>query len=840
MIPDHTLPLNGQWQLAHSEDFPDDIVAVSDQSREFYPAHVPVGAHTALLAAGVIADPRNGMNSLSARWVEEQHWVYRRTFATPPTLAPGTPAAIAFTILEGCADVFVNGNLVGRHENAHRPAYFAVTKHLAAPGETNTVIVRIEAGLHATRDKPPYPNMGPGQLTNRSWLRKMQHQCGWDSQVRLQNVGILGDVTLEWRPGGVRVETVSVFAVASDDLTRATVHARVYAENSTEDAVPGTVRLRIVETGQSVEVTATFAPGKSETEATITLDTPRLWCPVGHGEPFRYSATCDVSVNGDTEAFERRFGVRKVAFDQTPHPQGGRYFTLTINNRPIFAKGANWIPGDMLYAEMTPERFRAFGQQALDAHFNILRIWGGGLYADAALLDFCDETGLLVWHDFAFACANYPGDVRAFVQEVRLEAAHVVRERAHHPCLVVWCGNNEVEMFDGGNGWTKTGPIHSHYALFHRDLPRIVQRDAPHTFHWTSSPFSPDLLAPNDPTAGDQHQWGQGFDQDGWRFRTLTDRFASEGGFFGCAPAKSLRQFLAPGDQHVLSPAWYHHDNTFAHSADVCGEIGRAYAMITLFTGRDSKNMSMDDFAALSGLLQGECYGEMISNYRRRMYDSAATIFWMFNDSWPTTNSWSTVDYYNRRKPGFYAVRRAFAPVSVVVEEDGDGYAVVGVNDTLAPWSGILQAGIFSASGAVRRDEPGFGMVTLAPNSRTQLGAIAPPTGTERDVPVAGYAVLSGADGAHVAAHRVWNRRFHEIGLSGNLTISVEHNGDTLTLTSDMFVWGCLLDVDGEAVLSDNGFDLYPGIPRVLTGWRDQQTASVITTGNRLVAGWSA
>ncbi len=837
MTTEYTLSLNGEWQLAYTEDFPNEIVAVSDQSREYYPATVPVGAHTALLAAGVIGDPRDGMNSLSARWVEEQHWVYRRTFVTPPALAVGTPVGITFTILEGCADVFVNGNLVGRHENAHRPAYFAVTNHLAAPGEMNTVIVRIEAGLHATRYKPAYPNMGPGQLTNRAWLRKMQHQCGWDSQVRLQNVGILGDVSLEWHPSVVRVETVSVFAVASDDLTRATVHARVRVENSGKEMVSGAVRLRIEETGQDTEVTATFTPGKSETEATLTLDAPRLWFPVGHGEPSRYTATCDISIKGDTESFTRRFGVRKVTFDQTPHPQGGRYFTLTINNQPIFAKGANWIPGDMLYAEMTPERFRAFGQQALDANFNILRIWGGGLYADAGLLDFCDETGLLVWHDFAFACANYPGDVRAFAQEVRLEAAHVVRERAHHPCLVVWCGNNEVEMFDSGNGWTTTGPMHSHYALFHRDLPRIVQRDAPHTFHWISSPFSPDLLDPSDPTAGDQHQWGQGFDQDGWRFRILTDRFADEGGFFGCAPAKSLRQFLAPQDQRVLSPAWHHHDNTFAHSANVRGEIGRAYAVVTLFTGRDPKAMGMDEFAALSGLLQGECYAEMIGNYRRRMYDSAATIFWMFNDSWPTTNSWSIVDYYNRRKPGFYAVRRAFAPVSVIVIEDGDGYAVYGVNDTLAPLSGRLRSGIFSANGTVRRDEPDSGMVTLAPNSRTLLGAIAPPTGAENGVPVAGYAVLSDADGAHVAAHRLWKRRFHEIGLPRDPAISVERSGDIVTLTCDAFVWGCLLDVDGDAALQDNGFDLYPGVPRILTGWHDQQNVSVITAGNRLVAG---
>ena len=120
---------------------------------------------------------------------------------------------------------------------------------------------------------------------------------------------------------------------------------------------------------------------------------------------------------------------------------------------------------------------------------------------------------------------------------------------------------------------------------------------------------------------------------------------------------------------------------------------------------------------------------------------------------------------------------------------------------------------------------------------RTHLGAIAIPTGADRDVPVTGYAVLSNADGAHVAAHRDGKRRFHEIGLSGYPVISIERSGDALTLTSDAFVWGCLLSVDGDANFSDNDFDPYPGVLRVLTGWHDRQNVSVITTGNRLVTG---
>ena len=827
-----SLTLNGDWALTYSEDFPDHFTRPGVNSREMLTATVPGTIHRLLMEQGLLDDPRLGLNSLKARWVEEQHWIYRRTFTLPPeATAPGSVVWLVCEQLEWSAAVWLNGEKIGIHQNAHRPARFAVTEWLK-PGE-NQIVISVEAGLYETKTKPLIPHMGPGQLTNRSWQRKMQHQCGWDSQVRLMNVGILGDVRLEWS-AAPRLDQVSVFATVSDDLCVATLRACAFVEGTQETPVAGTLSLCVVETGQTHSVAVQMPRGESSHEVSIRIETPQLWWPVGQGEPFRYTVQVRLETPFGTQALVKKTGIRRVELDQSPHPVTGRYFVLKINNRPIFCKGGNWIPADMLYSEVQPEEFQAYVALALEANFNFLRIWGGGLFAGPALCEACDAAGLLLWQDFLFACANYPGTDRVFAEEVRAEARWATRAMAHHPSLVVWCGNNELELFDWNNGWSKDGPMHPHYALFHRDLPRIVHQELPHCAYWISSPFSPDYLPPGDPTVGDQHEWGEGFDQDGWRCRVLVDRFADEGGFFGCAPAKTLRQFLPAAQQHVLSQSWFHHDNTFAWMSWSPEKLGLAYETIRRETGLDPFALDLDRFAYVGGLLQAEALTEYITNFRRRMFSSAAAVFWMFNDSWPTTNSWSIVDYYRRKKLAFHPVRRAFAPVTVVVAEEEGTVTVYGVNETAFDWQGDLHSGLFWLAGGLPREERTAAM--LPANLSTPLASFPRAAWEEVGLSVSGaFAVLT-QDGQTVAQHRLFLKRFGELEFAPP-EVATHYKDGLLTLRSPTFVWGVCLDLDGEAPLSDNCFDLYPGIDYVLPWDSALGTPKLHGVGNTLWTG---
>ncbi len=404
----------------------------------------------------------------------------------------------------------------------------------------------------------------------------------------------------------------------------------------------------------------------------------------------------------------------------------GKYCVLKVNGRPIFCKGGNWVPPDLLYSAVTKERYQELIDLALAANFNLLRIWGGGLYMGHAFCEMCDEAGILLWHDFIFACIKYPGDNVEFLEEVRREVKYVVRELAHHPSLVVWCGNNEIEAADWHWGWTKVGKADTHHAIFHREIPLIVRAEDTSTAFWLSSPWSPDLLPPNDPTVGDQHPWSVSLapgPADWWKYRSFVDRFPNEGGVLGASSPATLRQFLPHSECALRSVTWDHHDNYFALGSVPEDGPGRSYATVEFWTGREISEMDWEEYAFVSALLQAEGLYEYCSNYRRRMFSSAAAIFWMYNDSWPVTHGWTIVDYYRRKKLAYHPVRRAFAPVTVVIAEEGDEIVVFGVNDSPEAWTGELQYGLFCLKGGRPADETVS--VALPANASTPLARIA-------------------------------------------------------------------------------------------------------------------
>jgi beta-mannosidase len=832
-----TLSLNGTWGVTWAEGSPliapAHLMAEGLRGRKLLPARVPAPIHQVLQEAGLLADPNFGLNSLSARWVEEQFWVYRHNF-TVPAEAATEHAWLIFERLEFQATVLLNGEEVGTHANAHRPARFEVTGKLR-PGE-NLLVVKLSSGMHELSEKSAteYITAEMELLTKRHWQRKPAYQCGWDWNPRLVNVGILGDVSLEWRESP-RLDQVTVFALPAPDLQSATLTVRATVEGLTEAPVTGRLRARVIETGQEISAEVALPFGESRHELSVALDHPRLWWPRGHGEQNLYTVEVSLEAAGDTQTVTRRTGVRRVEIDQSPHPVEGQHFILTVNGRRIFCKGANWVSPDLLYSTVTAERYRALLELAAEAHFNLLRIWGGGIFAEPAMLELCDEMGLMLWHDLLFACAKYPGDDPAFAAEIRREVTWALHDRAHHPSLVVWCGNNEIEWGDWAWGYDNALKAHPHYAIFHHDLPKIAAAEHPSAAYWISSPYSPDYKFPNDPTVGDQHPWGvsiiseKGY-SDFWEYRAYVDRFPNEGGVPGAGTAATLRQFLPEGEQELLSPSWDHHDNSMCVHAPVPGGLGRAYGTVEFWTGRDPLGMSLDQYAFASGLLQAEGLSEYIGNYRRRMFSSASAIFWMFADSWPATHSWTIVDYYLRRRLAFHPVRRAFQPVTVVVTEESGVVTVHGVNDTPEPWRGALRYGLFALAGSLPLDETR--PVELPANASTPLAEFPREQWEALGLAQAGAFALLLQEGQLHAQHRLFLERFPDLRFNAP-RIGLALEGGTLTLTSPVFVWGVCLDADGDVPVPDNCFDLLPGIPYRLPWSAELGEPQVVRVGSR-------
>jgi beta-mannosidase len=816
-----TIDLNGSWTLRWTDGQRGDRLprALGEHwdALPAIPAQVPGEVHLDLVRAGLLAEPAVGLNCLAARWVEETIWYYRRTFHAP-ALAAGQHAWLVFGCLDLAATVYLNGQKVGQHANAFTPCRLEVTGALQ-PGE-NTLVIEIEAGLFATADRPGKGyGMGPdSELAKRNWLRKTQSSFGWDWATRLLNVGIYGDVALEIA-STARFDRLVVLAEVSPDLQQGTVTGRVFVDNLLDRALRGTLTVEIEGTGRQASAEVEIRPGPDRVQARVTLPEPELWWPVGHGAQPLYTVRATLVVEGEAVGSEtRRVGFRRVRVNQDPHPAGGRYFVIEINNQPVFVKGANFVPADMILARIDRDRYSTLIDRALEANFNLLRIWGGGLYEADAFYELCDERGVLVWQEFIFACAKYPGTDEGFLASVSREATHQVRRLAHHPSLVVWCGNNEMEWQWGGSYEVEAylppsegaqGIQSPDYAIFHLVLPVLLKREDGTRYYQPSSPFSPDHAAPNRDDLGDQHPWSVGFgDTDFRKYRQMSCRFPNEGGILGPTALPTVRACLPPGHEQPHSFTWEHHDNS------VCawGETVYPDDMLVQWLGRPVQSLSLEEYVYWGGVVQGEGLSEYIRNFRRRMFDTASAIFWMYNDCWPAVRSWTIVDYYLRRTPAFHPVRRANQPLTVALAVEGEQVRVYGVNEGPA-WQGELRYGLFALAGGYPLDQQ---CAVELPGNASTLLAEFPYAEWQRlgERAHAALALLSRA-GQEAARDRLFMPYFKEMQWP-RAQVAVRREGGKAIFTSDTFAWRVCLDLDGEKRLPDNFFDVYPGIPTVL------------------------
>lgn len=823
------LDLGGIWKVRAHEGMAANTsvgcAEVADESR-YMETQVPGEMHLELERMGHIPDCRLGMNAQSARWVEEQIWVYRREF-TAPVEACRSHAWLVFEGLDLDAVIYLNGEELGHHANTHIPYRLDITGKLKEG--RNLLAVRLESGLYSVSEKSGvgYSISDDHKLHKRSWLRKPQYTFLWDWNPRLLNVGIYKTVRLDWTDTA-HIDAVTVYSELSADHSSAVLHGRLFIESVYPDAVQATVHMRLPETGVTVEREIQLQTGMSRHDIRLDVAEPKLWWPAGHGDQPLYNVIFEVEVGGSLlDTVERRTGIRYISIDKSPHPVEGEYFIIQVNGRPIFMKGANWAPPDAIYARPDAGHYRRLVKMAADANFNAFRVNGVGLYMDNAAFDACDELGIMVWQDFPFGCSKYPGDDLEFAQNVRREATYMVRDRSYHPSLILWCGNNENiwNIWAWGFEHGKPYPDASMYLV---ELPRILHDEDPSRPYWPSTPYSEDFRYPNDPITGTQHPWDVSIGAraaDFWAYREDKSRCAVEGGVLGASSPATLRQFLPEGEQHIYSRSWEFHDNTINtwSRPDLCRQ------MIEHWLGMDQGAMDLDTYAFYSGILQAEGLQEYANNFRRRMFDCSSAVFWQFNDSFPVSHGWSIVDHYLRRKIAYHPVRRAFAPVHVIPVLDGERVVIYGVNDTPNDWCGQLRFGIFRLAGGLPVDTTIS--VTLPQNSSSQIAEM--PLSDWRAVgeDASGVFTLLMQDGKVVSQNRLFISLFRDLQFEKPEITCTRVDGHAV-FTSPTFVWGVCLDPNGEEPLPDDVFDLLPGIAYSIEWPDDHKLPKIVRWGN--------
>ncbi len=817
------LPLPTRWRLTHFDGYGEMLGELPPRLPEaldnlpWIEASVPGSVYGDLMAAGWLDDIYADCNTLAAEWVAQHYWYYQITF-TPPAAAGARRRVLVFDGLDLDADVWLNGVHVASHGNVFLPLRLDVTALLR--DGVNDITVRLSSGLVEHADDPAgrFNQEVTATLSKRPYLRKPQFAARWDWAPRLMNVGIGGGVWLE-DLCGAQLGALGIETTPMRDTAHWTLAVRAVVADEARCAQQLRVRATVEETGRTVDADVVFAADAIEATCPLSIELrdPQLWSPAPHGSPHRYGLHVQLLDQQDGVVDERRvrFGVRMAEIVQGPTRDGqGERFQLAINGRAVFCKGGNWVPADLLYSQPTDDDYRELVSLALEAGYNFLRIWGGGCYAPEALLDACDEAGILVWHDLMFACTTHPADDPDWTANVEQEVKHQVRRMAWRPCVVLWAGNNEIDM-GVTDGWIASRGYSQSpqtcYKLFHHTLRNIVRQESAGRPYWPTTPWSPDGSHPNHPLIGNQHPWEvalQGAKGDYWRYLTDASRFANEGGMMGASTLKTLRQILPEGERRVGGRVWMHHDNT----QNNWRREPLLDNLLRINLVDDPRTLTFEDYARYSAILQGEAIATAIDNWRRRMWDSAAAVFWMFNDCWPATVSWTPIDHYRRRKPLLWSCRRAFAPLRPICVALDDELLVFVVNDHLTPQPVELRYGVFTLAGAyvvdqsTRFEAPANDGIVAA---RLPLSALdgAP---TERGA----FAVMTDASGG-VQTHRLFRARFKELNFAAP-DVRVTQTQDQLSLVSDAFAWAVCLDEDGERPLADNYFDLLPGVEKRL------------------------
>ncbi|RZU19973.1 beta-mannosidase [Kribbella rubisoli] len=622
-------------------------------------ATVPGEVHTDLLAAGEIPDPFDGDNESKLHWIGRTRWSYRTTFSW--TADGNDRQELVAEGLDTVATVTLNGQEIGRTANQHRSYRFDLTGVLVA-GD-NELVIEFEgpvAAAEAERAKVgswPHTNLHP-----YNELRKMASNFGWDWGPDVATAGIWQPIRIEsW--SGVRIDSVRPLAGADGVLN--TFVSLAWTDTAAEYA---TVTVEVGGTTQ----TASVKPGWDTVVLTNKVPEVNLWWPRGHGEQPLY----DVVVTLTDETWNGRVGFRDITVNVAPDNDGSP-FVLSVNGKPIYVRGANWIPDDAFITRLNAETYRTSIQDAVDAGMNLLRVWGGGIYESEDFYDICDELGILVWQDFLFACAAY-SEEEPLRSEVEAEARQAVTRLSKHASLAVWNGNNENIW--GYVEWSWRVPLAGRPwgAGYYLDLlPKIVAELDPRTPYSAGSPYSFDqFIHPNDERHGTMHIWDVWNQVDYTTYRNYKPRFVSEFGFQGPPAWSTLTSVVHDAPLDPYGAQMLVHQKAFEGNLKLERGLGEH-----LPAWKD-----IDDWHWTTQLNQARAVAYGIEHFRSLFPLNTGAVVWQLNDNWPVV-SWAAVDGHGIRKPLWFALKRVYADRLLTVQPREDGLVVAAHNDTDDAWT---------------------------------------------------------------------------------------------------------------------------------------------------------
>ncbi len=615
----------GAWKLQRDNFVQADGHALSRPGfadASWLPATVPGTTLTSYFNAGAVPDPNFSDNQLmiSDSFFQSDFW-YRDEFVAPPSYQ-GRRAWLNFDGINWKADVYLNGEKIGRIEGGFTRARFDVTGKIH-PGQRNALAVRVEknATTGSVKEKTfQAPDMNGGALGADNPTYHASIGWDWIPTIRGRNTGIWNDVFLAVSGDVTLADPLVVTKLPLPDTSRAGVTVEVVAKNNSGQPVEGTLRGRLGP--HSFERKVTLAPGETRAvSSTIAIDHPRLWWPAGYGNPDLYDVELKFETGqsiSDTKSFQA--GVRQFTFSE----EGGA-LRIWINGRRFIPRGGNWGFSESMLRYRGRE-YDAAVRYHRDLNFTMIRNWVG-MIGDDEFYEACDRHGIVVWQDFWLANpvdGPDPDDNFLFMRNAR----DLIGRIRHHASIGLYCGRNEgfPPPYLNVNLQLTVAEMHPDMHYIGSSADDVVSGHGP----YRAMPFN--------------YYFTQ----------RATPLFHSEMGMPNIVTWESLNEFMKPEDMWPQGRVWGLHD--FCLTGAQGGSSFRDLIDKRYGGAKDAREwVNLAQFVNYEG---HRAMFEAQSKYRMGL------LIWMSHPTWPSF-VWQTYDYYLEPTAGYFGAKKANEPLHI-------------------------------------------------------------------------------------------------------------------------------------------------------------------------------
>lgn len=769
-------------------------------ARQAFSARVPGDITDDLMRAQLIDDIQFASNYKDCLWVNDSAWEYSAEFTVSERALGCARLYLHFAGIDTFSEIYVNGVKALSTSNMFL-AYDVDVKPFARVGRNKVkVIIRAVPRRNETRYFGAF-------TSDRLLVRKAQCHFGWDWAPSYMGMGLWGKVCLT-AEGERSILSVRVRTRLSGEVTFFPELSYSPRKEGFERYEKDVLRIRVFD-GDTCVVLKNYPVTGHKNLCNLTLPSPKLWYPNGYGQQnlYRYCVEIIDEAGYAEDTFAGTFGVRSVTLCEEPTGDDALGFFAVVNGRRVFLKGSNWVPASFMTGAIEKERYKRLLLLAKDAGFNVLRVWGGGIYEQDIFYDLCDELGLLVWQDFMFACGDVPDDNDGFCRAVEREAVYEVKRLSNHACMLLWNGGNEIRESFAYSASPELGKYVSRIlagvCAEHTDIPYFA------ACPWSYTDFGNDL------TSGDCHRcalFEATCDKNILSYRDYIIKrkpVATEIAAMAPCRLRHLKKFLPESSMQGFDEHWEIHCVNNPYEPKLPKSFAQmewdwAEALFGVVSG-------IPDFVKKGMIAQADLLTAEIDECRADAFCGGA-LNWMYNDNWRNA-TWAVVDYDFGCKAGYYAMKRAFQSVRAGFTER-NGMCVYVVNNSSAPYRALVRFGRKRMDGQILCER--VERVSLAVDERVVL-----PLGFDDAEESESYLYASLPEGTSILMRHYRGRTF-ESDVSYTLGKARPKNGRyyaDCTVHANRFAKAVYLDMAEEYdfYASDNYFDLEAGAEALIT-----------------------